>query len=96
MEAECFGRGNNSHAVCHRFSNSRRKFVRYSDVSEYVELFAPYSGTNCINADDLEKRVHEKLMGWPQHRRMFVHAGVLSGNACSENTLPVLHRCVGM
>jgi hypothetical protein len=46
-------------------------------VSEYVELFAPYSGTNCLNADGLEKRVQTKLieMGWPAVRRMFVHAG---------------------
>ena len=37
----------------------------------------PYTGTNCENADELEKRVQTKLieMRWPQHRRMFVHAG---------------------
>jgi rubrerythrin len=78
VEAECFGKGRNSHAVFIDGTNSRRKFVRYRDVSEYVELFTPYSGTNCVNADELEKRVQKKLidMGWPQHRRMFVHAGM--------------------
>jgi hypothetical protein len=72
-EAECFGKGRNRHAV---FIDGG-KFVRYRDVSEYVELFAPYSGTNCLNADGLEKRVQTKLieMGWPAVRRMFVHAG---------------------
>jgi len=77
MEAECFGRGRNSHAVFIDGTNSRHKFVRYSDVSEYVELFTPYTGTNCVNADELEKRVQKKLldMGWPQHRRMFKVAG---------------------
>ena len=75
MEAECFGKGRNSHAVFIDGTNSRHKFVRYSDVSTHVELFAPYTGTNCLNADGLEKRVQKKLMGWPQHRRMFVHAG---------------------
>ena len=77
VEAECFGRGGNSHAVFIDGTNSRHKFVRYRDVSEYVELFTPYTGTNCENADRLEKRIQTKLieMGWPQHRRMFVHAG---------------------
>jgi hypothetical protein len=77
MEAECFGRGRNSHAVFIDGTNSRHKFVRYRDVSTHVELFAPYSGTNYLNADDLEKRIHEKLidMEWPQHRRMFVCKG---------------------
>jgi len=72
-EAECFGKGTNRHAV---FIDGG-KFVRYRDVSEYVELFTPYSGTNCLNADGLEKRVQTKLldMGWPQHRRMFVCKG---------------------
>ena len=76
-EAECFGRGRNSHAVFIDGTNSRHKFVRYSDVSAHVELFTPYSGTNCVNADELEKRVQTKLidMGWPQHRRMFVCKG---------------------
>ena len=73
-EAECFGKGGNRHAV---FIDGGRKFVRYSDVSTHVKLFAPYSGTNCVNADGLEKRVQTKLidMGWPQHRRMFVCKG---------------------
>ena len=72
-EAECFGRGGNRHAV---FIDDS-KFVRYRDVSTHVELFTPYTGTNCLNADGLEKRVHTKLidMGWPQHRRMFVRKG---------------------
>jgi hypothetical protein len=72
-EAECFGRGGNRHAV---FIDGG-KFVRYRDVSTHVELFTPYTGTNCENADRLEKRVQTKLieMRWPQHRRMFVHAG---------------------
>jgi hypothetical protein len=75
-EAECFGKGGNRHAVFIDDTNGR-KFVRYRDVSTHVELFTPYSGTNCLNADELEKRVQTKLidMGWPQHRRMFVHAG---------------------
>jgi hypothetical protein len=74
-EAECFGRGRNRHAVF--IDDTGRKFVRYRDVSTHVELFTPYSGTNCLNADELEKRIQTKLidMGWPQHRRMFVHAG---------------------
>ena len=74
-EAECFGRGRNRHAVF--IDDTGRKFVRYRDVSTHVELFTPYSGTNYLNADDLEKRIHEKLldMEWPQDRRMFVHAG---------------------
>ena len=73
-EAECFGKFRNRHAV---FIDGG-KFVRYRDVSAHVELFTPYSGTNCLNADGLEKRVQTKLidMGWPQHRRMFVHAGM--------------------
>ena len=73
MEAECFGKGRNRHAV---FIDGG-KFVRYRDVSAHVELLTPYSGTNCLNADELEKLVHQKLlsMGWPQHRRMFTRAG---------------------
>ena len=72
-EAECFGRGGNRHAV---FIDDS-KFVRYRDVSTHVELFTPYTGTNRLNADGLERRVHTKLidMGWPQHRRMFVRKG---------------------
>jgi len=75
-EAECFGKGGNRHAVFIDDTNGR-KFVRYRDVSAHVELFTPYSGTNCLNADELEKRVQTKLidMGWPQHRRMFVCKG---------------------
>ena len=74
-EAECFGKGRNRHAVF--IDDTGRKFVRYRDVSTHVELFTPYTGTNCENADRLEKRVQTKLidMEWPQHRRMFVHAG---------------------
>jgi hypothetical protein len=75
MEAECFGKGKSRHAVF--IDDTGRKFVRYRDVSTHVELFAPYTGTNYLNADDLEKRVQKKLldMEWPQDRRMFVHAG---------------------
>jgi hypothetical protein len=75
-EAECFGKGRNRHAVF--IDDTGRKFVRYRDVSAHVELFTPYTGTNCLNADGLEKRVQKKLieMGWPQDRRMFVHAGM--------------------
>ena len=71
VENECFGRGRNRHAV---FEDGRG-FVRYSDVKEHVEILIPYSGTNCVNADDLERQVQEKLLDWPQHRRMFVRAG---------------------
>jgi hypothetical protein len=74
MEAECFGRGSSRHAVF--IDDTGRKFVRYRDVSTHVELFAPYYGTNHVNADELEKRIQAKLMGWPQDRRMFVHAGM--------------------
>ena len=76
-EAECFGKGGNRHAVFIDGTNSRHKFVRYRDVSAHVELFTPYSGTNCVNADGLEKRVQTKLidMGWPAHTRMFVRKG---------------------
>jgi hypothetical protein len=75
MEAECFGKGGSRHAVF--IDDTGRKFVRYRDVSTHVELFAPYTGTNCLNADGLEKRVQTKLidMEWPQDRRMFVDAG---------------------
>jgi hypothetical protein len=75
MEAECFGKGGSRHAVF--IDDTGRKFVRYRDVSTHVELFAPYTGTNCLNADGLEKRVHKKLIdvGWPQDRRMFRVAG---------------------
>jgi hypothetical protein len=88
MEAECFGKGGGRHAVF--IDGTGRKFVRYRDVSEYVELFAPYTGTNCLNADGLEKRVHEKLMGWPQHRRMFIKAGAgtCKGPATGWTTIP--------
>jgi hypothetical protein len=94
VEAECFGKGRNRHAV---FIDGG-KFVRYRDVSEYVELFTPYFGTNCLNADELEKRVQKKLidMGWPAHRRMFVHAGKGSCKGTRAAEIPLLHRCVGM
>jgi hypothetical protein len=74
-EAECFGKGRSRHAVF--IDDTDRKFVRYRDVSTHVGLFTPYTGTNCVNADELEKRVQTKLidMGWPQHRRMFVCKG---------------------
>ena len=88
VEAECFGKGRNRHAV---FIDGG-KFVRYRDVSEYVELFTPYTGTNCENADRLEKRVHKKLldMGWPQHRRMFrlAGAGSCKGKRAAEVPFP--------
>ena len=86
MEAECFGRGRGRHAVF--IDDTGRKFVRYRDVSTHVELFAPYSGTNHVNADDLEKRIHEKLMGWPQHRRMFVRKGAGSCKGKREAGVP--------
>ena len=96
-EAECFGRGRNSHAVFIDGTNSRHKFVRYSDVSAHVELFTPYSGTNCVNADELEKRVQTKLLGlrWPPHRRMFVHAGMGSCKGKREAKTPFpYYTCV--
>ena len=72
VEAECFGRG--KHAV---FIDGGRR-VHYHHVSDHVKLLIPYTGTNCLNADGLEKRVQTKLlgMGWPQDRRMFVRAGM--------------------
>jgi len=75
MEAECLGKGIGRHAVF--IDDTGRKFVRYRDVSTHVELFTPYTGTNCENADRLEKRVQTKLidMRWPQDRRMFVCKG---------------------
>ena len=86
MEAECFGRGSSRHVV---FIDDG-KFVRYRDVSTHVELFAPYSGTNCVNADGLEKRVQTKLidMGWPQDRRMFVRKGSGSCKGKREAGIP--------
>jgi hypothetical protein len=59
-------------------------------VSTHVELFTPYTGTNCVNADGLEKRVHKKLMGWPQHRRMFTKAGAgtCKGKRAAEVPFP--------
>ena len=71
VEAECFGRGR--HAV---FIDGGRR-VHYHHVSDHVKLLIPYTGTNYLNADGLEKRVQTKLieMGWPQHRRMFVCKG---------------------
>ena len=89
-EAECFGRGRNRHAVF--IDDTGRKFVRYRDVSTHVELFTPYTGTNCENADRLEKRVQTKLidMGWPQHRRMFVckGAGSCKGKRAAKIPFP--------
>jgi DNA mismatch repair ATPase MutL len=71
VEAECFGRGR--HAV---FIDGGRR-VHYHHVSDHVKLLIPYTGINCLNADDLEERVQKKLldMEWPQHRRMFTKAG---------------------
>jgi hypothetical protein len=92
-EAECFGKGRNRHAV---FIDGG-KFVRYHDVSEYVELFTPYSGTNCLNADGLEKRVQTKLieMGWPAHRRMFVRKGAGSCKGKRKPEIPFpYYTCV--
>jgi len=88
MEAECLGKGIGRHAVF--IDDTGRKFVRYRDVSTHVELFAPYSGTNCENADRLEKRVHEKLldMRWPQHRRMFVCRGKGSCKGKRDAAIP--------
>jgi len=86
MEVECFGKGRGRHAV---FIDGG-KFARYRDVSTHVELFAPYSGTNHVNADDLEKRIHEKLieMRWPQHRRMFRVAGAGTCRGTREAKIP--------
>ena len=92
-EAECFGRGRSRHAV---FIDDS-KFVRYSDVSEYVELFTPYFGTNCLNADELEKRVQTKLivMGWPKDRRMFVRKGAGSCKGKRDAGIPFpYYTCV--
>ena len=92
-EAECFGRGGNRHAV---FIDDS-KFVRYRDVSAHVELFTPYTGTNCVNADELEKRVQTKLidMGWPQHRRMFVRKGAGSCKGKRDAGIPFpYYTCV--
>jgi len=71
VEAECFGKG--KHAV---FIDGGRR-VHYHHVSDHVKLLIPYTGTNYLNADDLEKRVQTKLidMEWPQDRRMFVRKG---------------------
>jgi hypothetical protein len=86
VEAESFGKG--SHAV---FIDGGRR-VHYHHVSDHVKLLIPYTGTNCLNADDLEERVQKKLidMGWPQHRRMFVHAGkgTCKGPATGWTTIP--------
>jgi len=89
-EAECFGKGRGRHAVF--IDDTYRKFVRYRDVSTHVKLFTPYTGTNCLNADDLEERVQKKLLdlGWPQHRRMFTKAGAgtCKGPATGWTTMP--------
>ena len=91
VEAECFGRG--KHAV---FIDGGRR-VHFHHVSDHVELFAPYTGTNCLNADGLEKRVHKKLidMEWPQDRRMFVDAGKGSCKGKREAKIPFpYYTCV--
>jgi len=86
VEAECFGKG--SHAV---FIDGGRR-VHYHHVSDHVKLLIPYTGTNCLNADDLEERVQGKLLdlGWPQHRRMFTRAGsgTCKGPATGWTTIP--------
>jgi hypothetical protein len=95
-EAECFGKGRNRHAVFIDDTNGR-KFVRYRDVSTHVELFTPYTGTNCLNADGLEKRVQTKLidMGWPQDRRMFVRKGAGSCKGKRDAGIPFpYYTCV--
>jgi hypothetical protein len=86
VEAECFGKGRNRHAV---FIDDG-KFVRYHHVSDHVKLLIPYTGTNCLNADELEKRVQKKLidMGWPAHRRMFRVAGAGSCKGKREAKIP--------
>ena len=86
VEAECFGRGR--HAV---FIDGGRR-VHYHHVSDHVKLLIPYTGINCLNADDLEERVQGKLLdlGWPQHRRMFTRAGsgTCKGPATGWTTIP--------
>ena len=86
VEAECFGKG--KHAV---FIDGGRR-VHYHHVSDHVKLLIPYTGTNCLNADDLEERVQKKLLdlGWPQHRRMFTRAGAgtCKGPATGWTTIP--------
>jgi hypothetical protein len=61
-------------------------------VSDHVKLLIPYTGTNCLNADDLEERVQKKLLdlGWPQHRRIFTKAGAgtCKGPATGWTTMP--------
>ena len=84
VEAECFGRGR--HAV---FIDGGRR-VHYHHVSDHVKLLIPYTGTNCLNADELEKRVQTKLieMGWPQDRRMFVCKGMGSCKGKRDAGMP--------
>jgi hypothetical protein len=86
VEAECFGNG--KHAV---FIDGGRH-VHYHHVSDHVKLLIPYTGINCVNADDLEERVQGKLLdlGWPQHRRMFTKAGAgtCKGPATGWTTIP--------
>jgi len=86
VEAECFGKG--KHAV---FIDGGRR-VHYHHVSAHVKLLIPYTGINCLNADDLEERVQGKLLdlGWPQHRRMFTKAGAgtCKGPATGWTTMP--------
>ena len=86
VEAECFGKG--KHAV---FIDGGRR-VHYHHVSDHVKLLIPYTGTNCLNADDLEERVQKKILdlGWPQHRRMFTRAGAgtCKGPATGWTTIP--------
>jgi hypothetical protein len=84
VEAECFGRG--KHAV---FIDGGRR-VHYHHVITHVKLLIPYTGTNCENADRLEERVQEKLldMKWPQHRRMFLYAGMGSCKGKRDAGMP--------
>jgi hypothetical protein len=91
VEAECFGRGR--HAV---FIDGGRR-VHYHHLSDHVKLLIPYTGTNCVNADELEKRVQKKLidMGWPAHRRMFVHAGMGTCKGKRDAAIPFpYYTCV--
>ena len=82
--------GNMKIALWNGKTKSRR--VHYHHVSAHVKLLIPYTGINCLNADDLEERVQGKLLdlGWPQHRRMFTKAGAgtCKGPATGWTTMP--------